>query len=156
VKISDRIRGAVDSLGPRALWILVAVAAVDALCGVFLVKDFVTGALVFDRHPHIRAQMPWLFVVALTVAIAAGADALLRSSETMWRSWLLRIGIPVALMSVIIFLVADAQATSFAYVSIRDDGTAVRPAWSYQRAVFAAFSLLGQFALLVRFRRNGD
>ncbi|ADG97231.1 hypothetical protein Srot_0751 [Segniliparus rotundus DSM 44985] len=156
MKIAERIRGAADSLGPRALWILVAVAAADALCGAFLATDFVTGALVFDTHPHIRPQMPWLFILALTVAIAAGAGPLLRSSETMWRSWLLRIGVPVALMSVVIFLVADAQATSFAYVAIRDDGTAVRPAYPYLRAVFAAFSLLGQFALLVRFRRNDN
>ncbi|EFV14670.2 hypothetical protein HMPREF9336_00462 [Segniliparus rugosus ATCC BAA-974] len=143
-----------DSTGPATLWIMVAIAAVDAAVGAFLATNYFTGALVFNAHPDLKTQTPWVFVVAMTVAVASGAKALLRASDTMWRSWLFRIGLPVVLLAVIIFLVADAQAAAPEYIFFKDDGTLLRPAFPYVRAVFAAFSLVGQFALLVRLRGN--
>ncbi|MGL6236508.1 MAG: hypothetical protein ACRC20_14320 [Segniliparus sp.] len=154
MKIGDRLRAATDSFGPGALWIPVAVAAAIAACSVFLAIDLMTGGYVFNAHPDIKAQTPWLFVVAMTVAVAAGGNALLRSSESVWRSWQFRIGLPVVLLAVILFLVADAQTKSLEYILFTPDGRLLRPAFPYARAVFDAFALVGQFAMLVTLRRR--
>ena len=143
-----------DSFGPGALWAPVAVAAVVAAVGMFLVIDLMTGKFAFNTHPDIKVQAPWLFVVLLTAAVAAGGKALLRSSDSVWRSWLFRIGFPVVLLAGIIFLVADAQTNSFEYLFLASDGKLLRPALPYARAVFDAFALVGQFAMLVVLRRR--
>lgn len=154
MKIGERLRAATDSFGPGALWVPAAIAAVVAACGAFLSVDLMTGKLVFNTDPDLRSQAPWLFVVVMTVAVAAGGKALLRSSDSVWRSWLLRIGFPVVLLAAIIFLVADAQTRALEYLFLSSDGKLLRPALPYARAVFDAFSLVGQFALLIVLRRR--
>jgi hypothetical protein len=154
--IGERIKTASDSIGPGALWISVAVAVIVVLCGTFLASDVMTGAVVFGVKLSLRYQVPWLFVVGMTIAVALCGRALLGSSESMWRSWLLRLGLGSALFSAVLFLVADAQVHSIDYIALSGNGVFLHPAYPYTRAAFAAFALIGQFALLAFLRRRDE